>query len=128
MGDGARDWYLSVLRDCLCYFYTRESEIVIWKMKDYQVEDSWTMEYRLSTVGFDFDLDDMYLHPIRHFKDGDILMLLVEYDLIYYSSKTRTFQQVGMFKVGSASFLSALIFTPSLFSLRNFGFENVISF
>ncbi|XP_042032214.1 F-box protein CPR1-like [Salvia splendens] len=129
MGDGYRDWYLCVLRDCLCYCYPHENEIVIWMMKEYQVEDSWKIEYKLSTTfTSDFDLDHLYVHLIKHFKDGDILMMLDEYDLIYYSNKTRTFQQVGMFRDGSAGLLSAMIFTPSLFSLKNFGFENVISF
>ncbi|XP_047959468.1 F-box protein At3g07870-like isoform X2 [Salvia hispanica] len=129
VGDGYRDWYLCVLRDCLCYCYPHENEIVIWMMKEYQVEDSWTIEYKLSTMfDINFNLDHLYVHLIKHFKDGDILMMLDEYDLIYYSNKTRTLQQVGMFRDGSAGLIRPLIFTPSLISLKNFGFENVISF
>ncbi|XP_047961896.1 uncharacterized protein LOC125206699 [Salvia hispanica] len=110
--------------------YTRNNEVVIWMMKEYQVEDSWTIEYKLSIIGFDFDsdLDYICVHPIKHFKDGDILMLLDEDDVIYYSNKTRTFQRIDMFKDEAAVYRAALIFTPSFFSLKNFGLENVFSF
>ncbi|XP_047959922.1 F-box protein CPR1-like [Salvia hispanica] len=120
---------LSVLRDCLCCSYTRDNELVIWMMKEYQAEDSWTIEYKLSTIVSDFDRDLMCVDPIIHFKDGDFLMLLNEDRLIYYSNNTRTFQQVAMFRDAAAKdYIRALIFTPSLFSIKNFGFENVISF
>ncbi|XP_047953248.1 F-box protein At5g18160-like [Salvia hispanica] len=132
MRDRYRDWFLCVLRDRLCYCIPYENDIVLWMMKEYQVEDSWTIEYKLSTMGFDFDweldFDYDYVFPIKLFKDGDILMLLNDKRLIYYSNKTRTFQQVGMFRDRSVLQLNALIFTPRLFSLKNFGFENVISF
>ncbi|XP_042031764.1 uncharacterized protein LOC121778473 [Salvia splendens] len=125
---GYRDGDLSVLRDCLCYSYTRDNEIVIWMMKEYGVEGSWTVEFKLSTVGCDDGWDDISIDPIRHFKDGDVLMSLYRYQLIYYSNKARTIQEVGMFKDAVAGYLTALIFTPTLLSLKNFGFENVISF
>ena len=125
---GYLNGYYCVLRDCLCYYYTVDYEIRIWMMKKYLVEDSWTLEYKLSTMVFDINMDYVYVHPIKHFKDGDILMLLDDDDLVYYSNKTRTFQQVGMFRDGYVRCLSALTFTPSRFSLKNFGFKNVISF
>ncbi|XP_047959886.1 uncharacterized protein LOC125205113 [Salvia hispanica] len=126
---------LSALMDCLCYSYTWEDEIVIWLMKEYHVEESWTILYKIGSNGFDldwpsgFDWNYMCVKPIKLFKDGDVLMLLYEKWLIYYSNKTRTIQQVGMFKDATAKDkVSAMIFTPSLFSLKNFVFENVISF
>ncbi|KAL1533718.1 putative F-box protein [Salvia divinorum] len=100
---------LSVLRDCLSVSYAWNDEIVIWSMKEYQVEASWTIEYRLSTNGFDFDFGTRNrmesVYPIKLFKDGDILMLMLPKDinfynrkrrLIYYSNKTGTIQQLGM--------------------------------
>ncbi|XP_047953520.1 F-box protein At3g07870-like [Salvia hispanica] len=53
IGDGWRN--LSVLRDCLCYSYYNgcQDEIVIWMMKEYQVHESWTTEYKMSTSGSD---------------------------------------------------------------------------
>ena len=100
---------LSVLSDCLCVSYVWDNEIVIWSMEEYRVEESWTIEYRLSTNGFNFDFairDKMEsVYPIKVFNDGDVLMLMVASDinfynrkrrLIYYSSKTGTIQQLGM--------------------------------
>ena len=90
---------LSVLRDCLCFSYCTwcGDEIVIWLMKEYQVKESWTIEYRLSTVYIDRNKFS-FVHPIKAFKNGDILMLLDKKALIYYSNKTRTIQPVNMGK------------------------------
>ncbi|XP_042035054.1 uncharacterized protein LOC121781371 [Salvia splendens] len=126
---------LSALRDCLCNSYTWEGEIFIWMMKEYHVEESWTTLHKISSNvsnlswASSFHWNYKCVEPIRLFKDGDILMLLVVNQFSYYSNKTKTVQQVAMFKdaVGK-DYVSALIFTPSLFSLKNFGFENVISF
>ena len=53
-------------------------------------------------------------------------MLLDHSIKIYYSNKTRTLQQVNMLNDADADY--ALIFNPSLLSLKSFGFENVILF
>ena len=71
-------------------------------MKEYHIEESWTIEYKLS---IDFDVDwwvNMSIYPIKVFRDGGILMLMNGHQLIYYSNKTRTTQQVGMFCDASA--------------------------
>ncbi|XP_047953518.1 F-box protein At3g07870-like [Salvia hispanica] len=134
-GHGRQTRELSTLMDCLCYSYTWEDDIVIWLMKEYQVEESWTNLHKISRNGFDLDWDFasdwkyMGVKPIRLFKDGDVLMLLDQKKLIYYSNKTKTIQQVGMLNDATAqNYVSAMIFTPSLFSFKNFVFENVISF
>ncbi|XP_047953534.1 putative F-box protein At1g47730 [Salvia hispanica] len=88
---------LCVMRDCLCYYYRLGNDFVIWLMKEYQVEESWTLEYKLN-IDSDFDRFCMLVDPIKLFKDGDILMLMNKTRLIYYSNKTRTFEHVGMFK------------------------------
>ena len=105
----------TVLKDCLCFCYTWGHEIVVWLMKEYQVEKSWTIEYKLST--FDFYVNRAWVYPIKVFKDGDILTLLKlwQHWLSYYSNKTTTQPVSIMFNdVDYPSF--AMIFTPSLFS------------
>ncbi|XP_042033563.1 F-box protein CPR1-like [Salvia splendens] len=120
---------LCVLRDCLCYCYTFDDDFIIWLMKEYQVEESWTIEYKLGPIICDFDWNSMLVEPFKLFKDGDILMLLDKGRLIYYSNKKGTFEFVDMFKdLDATDLVSPLIFNPSLFSLKNFGFKNVISF
>ncbi|XP_042032315.1 F-box protein At3g07870-like [Salvia splendens] len=113
---------LTAFRDCLCICYAQNySEIVIWLMKEYHVEESWTIEYKLSIT---FDVDwwvNMSVYPIKVFRDGDVMMLMNRHQLIYYFNKTRTSQQVGMFSDDASAryyFTFAMIFTPSLFSLR----------
>ncbi|XP_047979034.1 F-box protein CPR1-like [Salvia hispanica] len=126
---------LAVLRNCLCLSYTHDYDydvVVIWMMKEYQVEESWTIEYKLSTVALGFDeWIHLSFRPIKVFKDGDILMLLMEDgQLIYYSNKTTTAQRIVLFNDAAVVRYNtdAMVFTPSLFSLNNFEFENVISF
>ena len=98
-------------------------------MKKYQVEESWTKEYTLSTSDISRSIMS-FVNPIKAFKDGDVLMLLNQSRLIYYSNKTITTKKVGMFKDGAVEeyFTYAMIFTPSLFSFKSFKIENVISF
>ena len=88
---------LNVLGDCLCYSYTWDNEIVIWLIKEYQVEESWTEVYKLRTTGFVCKLFSVWgaytlVYPIKVFKDSDVLMLLGQRRLIYYYNKTSTTQ------------------------------------
>ena len=80
---------LSVLSDCLCVSYAPENEIVIWSMKEYRDEESWTMEYRLSTYGVNFDYGIGSVYPIKVFNDGDVLMLMVSKHIDFSFQKTR---------------------------------------
>ena len=108
-------------------------------MKEYQVEESRTILHKISSNVSNlswasrFDWNYMCVELIKLFKDGDILMLLDDNQFGYYSNKTRTVQQVGVQQVGmykdaaGKDYASALIFIPSLFSLKNFRFENLIS-
>ncbi|KAL1538389.1 hypothetical protein AAHA92_27144 [Salvia divinorum] len=115
---------LHVFRDCLCLCYGLGEYFVIWSMREHQVEESWTIEYKIRVdCDYEFEMEDMYIIPIKIFKNGDILMFLEDQCLAYYSNKTRTIQRVGMFDLADT-----MIFTPSLFSLKKFGGENVISF
>ncbi|XP_047961892.1 F-box protein At3g07870-like [Salvia hispanica] len=129
---GDRSGSLSVLRDCLCYsYYARNNEIVIWMMKEYQVDESWTVEYKMSTAGLDisnFNTRYMHVAAIKLFKDGDVLMMLDHSILVYYSNKTRTLRRVNMLKDADAKKGYAQIFNPSLLSLKSLGLKNVILF
>ncbi|XP_042033561.1 uncharacterized protein LOC121780106 [Salvia splendens] len=96
---------LNVLRDCLCLSYTQGYKLVVWLMKDYRVGESWTIDCKNSVdfdidLVYDFDCHDMTVHPIKLFKNGDILMLFEDKCLFYYSHETRT-KQVGMLTDGN---------------------------
>ncbi|XP_042033558.1 uncharacterized protein LOC121780100 [Salvia splendens] len=129
---GIRHGELSVLRDCMCYSYCAHNndEIVIWMMKEYQVDESWSIEYKMSTTCLDLSLRKhcISVEALKLFKDGDVLMLLDSSILVYYSNKTRTLEEVNVLKDADAKKGYALIFNPSLLPLKSLGFENVISF
>ncbi|KAL8482298.1 hypothetical protein ACS0TY_028458 [Phlomoides rotata] len=78
------------LGDCLClssHSFEQGDDIVIWLMKEYGDEKSWTKEFVISKspnhVGESYEV----IRPIKVFKDGDILMG-EEFSLFYYSNKT----------------------------------------
>ena len=128
------DFRFYVLRGCLCLSYTLDDKVVVWMMKEYRVVESWTM---VSHIGIDIDcgFNDCHWRPmnvylIKLFENGDVMMFLEEKCLIYYSNETRTLREVRRLTEGTSEHdeASAMIYTPSLFSLKSFGVENVISF
>ncbi|KAH6776697.1 hypothetical protein C2S52_014258 [Perilla frutescens var. hirtella] len=121
---------LSVLGDCLCLCYnwedefTSEYDIVIWLMKDYGDEKSWTREFVFRKM---IDTDVLgYICPIKVFEDGDILMEVGS--LLYYCNKTDPIREVDVSRLGRKVPSKAAIYAPSLVSLKTFPMENVTSF
>jgi len=50
--------YISVLKDCLCFSHDyKQTHFVIWAMKEFGVEDSWTQLYKIS-----YDILQVYDH------------------------------------------------------------------
>ncbi|XP_057785104.1 F-box protein CPR1-like [Salvia miltiorrhiza] len=113
---------------CLCD-NSSEDKIVIWVMREYGVETSWTKEYVISK---DPDLCGAYVlvFPIKVFEDGDILMECEDFLLFYYSDKTKTTKKIKMFEArgGNHSRIDAILHTPSFLSMKSFGMEDVNSF
>lgn len=124
---------LNVWRDCLVLSYKLDRKIAIWVMKEYQVEESWTIMYQISLDfdhGFGVPWYLMHVYPIKLFENGDVLMFTEKNQCLIYSNKTRTIRQINVLKDGTSKndMVSVMNYTPSLFSLKNFGVENVISF
>ncbi|XP_057784816.1 F-box protein CPR1-like [Salvia miltiorrhiza] len=127
---------LSALSGCLWFCKeateyeddTERCEVSIWIMKEYGVDESWSMEYVIP-------LDDMrFVVPIKVFENGDLLMLVMVYfsdRLFYYSKKTKTMQSIDLFGAGETSGrVKCGLFTPTFVSLKTLGLgvENVTSF
>ncbi|XP_057784857.1 F-box/kelch-repeat protein At3g23880-like [Salvia miltiorrhiza] len=107
-------------------------ELTIWIMKEYGVDESWSMEYVIP-------LDDgmWIVDTIEVCENGDLLMLGTVYfskrlanfseRLFYYSNKTKTIQMIDLF---GSDRVECGVFTPTLVSLKTLGLgvENVISF
>ncbi|XP_057784849.1 uncharacterized protein LOC131002370 isoform X2 [Salvia miltiorrhiza] len=82
-------------------------ELTIWIMKEYGVDESWSMEYVIRLH------DSMrpyypcrYVDPIKVFENGDLLMLVVvnfSDHLFYYSNKNKTMQSIDLFGAGETS-------------------------
>jgi len=90
-----------VLGDCLCFSYCyKESDLVIWHMKKFGVEDSWTPLLRVSynDLQIDYSYDgfemeyDFNLVPLFLSGDGNTLILRSseEEDAILYNWRDNT--------------------------------------
>ncbi|KAL5058086.1 hypothetical protein RYX36_029690 [Vicia faba] len=74
---------LHVLMDCLCFSHDfKGTESVIWKMKDFGVQESWTQLFRIEYLKIYHDLNfykgsefGTPLLPLHLSKNGDTLIL-----------------------------------------------------
>ncbi|XP_047961877.1 F-box protein At3g07870-like [Salvia hispanica] len=95
----AVDVKLIVWRDCLCLYYRLDDKVVIWQMKEYQVKESWTIKCEIS----------------------------IDYSNGFGVNRNMNVYPIKIFE-NVDDIASVMVYTPSLFSLKNFGGENVISF
>ena len=68
---------IAVLRDCLCFSYAdKETGFVLWQMKKFGVEDSWTQLLKVSYYDILIDYDFSFqLMPLFLSEGGDTLIL-----------------------------------------------------
>lgn len=109
-------------------------------MKKYGDEKSWMKEFvitknpgfvqRLLEPDYPNITNRSYVvHPIKVFKDGDMLMAWGDFFLLCYSNKAKTTRKIDMLKPPSVEIcVKALLHTPSFLSLNVFCMENVSSF
>ncbi|KAK7338968.1 hypothetical protein VNO77_19603 [Canavalia gladiata] len=69
---------LVVLRDYLCVWHDLKNiHFVLWQMKEYGHEESWTQLLKISYLNFRIDgLECVSFEPLCMAKNGDVLMLL----------------------------------------------------
>jgi len=91
---------VGVLGGCLCFSYSyKETDLVIWQMKKFGVEDSWSQFLKISykNLQIDYDIFDTYfrLVPLFLSKDGDTLILKSsqEFEAIIYHWKDNRVQR-----------------------------------
>jgi len=76
--------YLSVLKDCLCFSYDyKQTHFVIWEMKEFGVEDSWTRLFKISYDNLQIydHLNDSEFHLFPLFLSEKTGALLLTNDL-----------------------------------------------
>jgi len=96
---------IAVLRGCLCFSYAnKETDFVIWQMKEFGIEDSWTQLLKISyhdlLIDYDFSFDGgtmfcFQLAPLFLSEDGDTLVLqsdLESQTILYNRRDNRTKQ------------------------------------
>ncbi|XP_004517219.1 F-box/kelch-repeat protein At3g06240-like [Cicer arietinum] len=71
---------IGVLMDCLCFSYDfKQTHFVIWWMKEFGVEESWTQFLRVSyenlQIDYNFGVQRLYLVPLHLSENGDTLIL-----------------------------------------------------
>ncbi|XP_073143919.1 F-box protein At3g07870-like [Henckelia pumila] len=118
---------LSVLHDCLCICQNVSWDtIVIWMMKEYQVEESWSQQYVIPIM---FQTTSEIMYPIKVFKDGDILILWENFKLFFYCNKSKSTRKVDAFEMHHYSgWTEAMLHTSSFVSLKSICGENVGTF
>ncbi|KAL2513258.1 F-box protein [Abeliophyllum distichum] len=120
---------VGVLQDRLCLCdNTSHFEIDIWVMKEYGVKESWTREFVISKmtelIGPTFEV----VYGLKVFKDGYILVLWGDFFMMYCCNKSKVGQEVDMEQPRGPNSIEAMLHVSSLFSLQNFGLENVRKF
>jgi hypothetical protein len=126
---------LGVLGDCLCFSYTyKETDFIIWQMKEFGVEESWTQFLKISYHDLQLytGIDSLKYHlpfmPLFLSKDGDTLVLRssLEREAILYNwrdnkvERTRVTVHKTSIDDGTRSFLCwnfAKCFVESLISI-----------
>ncbi|XP_058739790.1 F-box/kelch-repeat protein At3g23880-like [Vicia villosa] len=67
---------LVVLMDCLCFCHDfHGTDMVIWKMKKFGVEESWTRFIKVSYQSFSYDFPKLILFPLCLSPNGETLVL-----------------------------------------------------
>jgi len=96
-----------VLEDCLCFSYCyKETDFIVWKMKKFGVEDSWTRFLRISyhSLQIDYDYSFEYtkykfqLVPLLLSEDGDTLIMKCsqEHQAILYNRRYNTVERTNI--------------------------------
>lgn len=119
---------LGILGGCLCLCDNMpDYEFAIWVMKDYGVLESWSKEIVICTDFLYNSMLDEEVYPLKVLEDGTILMYCEEHQLFTYHPGTKRTQDY-IFPNGSFETLNAVVYVPSLISLKTFMLENVLGF
>ncbi|XP_058766211.1 F-box/kelch-repeat protein At3g23880-like [Vicia villosa] len=66
---------LVVLMDCLCFCHDLHgTDLVIWRMKKFGVEESWTQFIKVSYQSFSYDFPKLILFPLCLSPNGETLI------------------------------------------------------
>lgn len=116
---------LGVLKGCLCICdITLNSELVIWVMRDYGVEDGWSKELITLTHLIHGGIHTDVVRLLKVLKDGNILMYCDPLQLFTYHPRHKTLQH-HIFPEGDFVIFDAKTYVPSFISLISFTLERI---
>jgi len=122
-GVGNRHISMGELKGFLYIFdSTFSSDVSMWVMNEYGIEESWTKVYNINTSfnpSRSFASWHSALWPIKHFEEGDVILLYHSYDrLIHYEPEKYRCKAFQIHGSRSGSF-EVIPHIPSLISLKD---------
>ncbi|CAK9156390.1 unnamed protein product [Ilex paraguariensis] len=109
---------------------TSKSELVIWVMKEYGVNDSWTKKIVIRMNPDIAWLSYQAVHAIKMWKDGDIFMFFYDDVLFSYSPQRKTLEKHDFPKDYARidKNIEVMLHVESFRSLREFSKEKITVF
>ncbi|KAG6432506.1 hypothetical protein SASPL_104083 [Salvia splendens] len=114
---------LFTLRDCLC-FCERSfvHEMVIWLVKDYEIDKSWTKEFVIPLNPLLFGgVKFTFIQPLKAFENGDMLIGCACNKIFYYYNTHKAYRQFSLFgEPEECYYMTFVPLTPTSLSLKSF--------
>ncbi|XP_058761281.1 F-box/kelch-repeat protein At3g23880-like [Vicia villosa] len=113
----------SVLMDCLCFSHDlKGSEFVIWQMKEFGVQKSWTLLFKINY--FDIQMPNSLIHigtsllPLYLSKNGDTCILAGYEDdqVVIYNQREKRVKRIGVAIATELCWFSPMEYVESLVS------------
>jgi len=111
---------LRVLMDCLCFSYdSNKTEFVLWHMKEYGVEESWTQLFKISYQNLPMLKTDPGFQLACLYVDGDMVIFANKFcnRAFIYNLKDRTVERIKI-RNSIHWFTQAKHYVESLVSVR----------
>jgi F-box interacting protein len=116
---------LQVLMDCLSFLHDfKKTEFVIWQMKEFGVQESWTRLFRIEYVNLQMHnlpyMKKASLLPLYSSKNGESLILLINDDedqrVIIYNQRDKKVERIKItnerYWSSSIYYVESLVSTP----------------
>lgn len=118
---------LGVLKGCLCICdNTPYSELAIWVLREYGVEDGWSKEVVTLTHLIHGGIHTDTVQLLKVLKDGNILMYCETFQLFTYHPRHQTLQH-HILREDDFDIFDALTYVPSFISLERFALEEFVA-
>lgn len=109
---------LNEVGDCLhlCMIEVDSLKLVMWAMKEYGVQESWTKIIVFESLyKYHRDLSWHSYEPIMFLNNGEILLLFNNRDVVCYNQESKSFREISI-QATTSPFL-AIAYCPSFISL-----------